>query len=928
MTLSPGTRLGPYEIVAPLGAGGMGEVYRARDTRLGREVAVKVLPEEFAKDAERLARFQREAQILASLNHPNVAAIYGIEESKGVRALVLELVEGPTLAERLAKGALPVAEALDVCRQIASALEAAHESGVIHRDLKPANVKISPAGEVKVLDFGLAKGTPTPASGSDPHLSHSPTMTEGATAAGVILGTAAYMSPEQARGKPVDRRTDIWSFGCVLYECLTGRRTFEGETISDMIARILEREPDWSALPAATPTKARELLRHCLEKEAKKRLRDIGDARIELEEAVAAGKPPSGILGAVQPPPAQRARGSRFAFALAGAALVAGVAIGIVFANARRPASRGARAGATCLSVAMPSELRFQRARLSPDGRSVILLGRPRAAEGDEQARPRLYLRPLDRFEATPIAGTEGSAGSFLSPDGRWIAFVAPLSRETTQRRLAKVLADGSAPPVTLTEWNDAWVPGAVWLNGGDILIPTDQGKAFLHVPSAGGTPSSATKIDAGDFAGTFDFVEALPDDRGVLANATSYGAGGYQVGVALLDPKSGKARILIDQGGNAKYSRTGHLVFTRGDALLAAPFSLGRLEIAGEAIALTSGLYTPNTWAHGAFSLSSDGTLAYAPGGMAGGQRRIATVAPGGDAVPLSDERRAFEQSPEVSRDGRRVAAVITNARAIYEIWGADLDRPGLRRIAAAPGADCASPVWSPDGERLAYYRQALSAEDGIYVARADGREEPARVLKKESENEFLIPSSWSPDGSALLIVRASEGKSDVLLLPMKAAAGEIAKPRPLLSGPFDESQAVFSPDGRWIAYLSDETGKFGVYLCAFHADGSVGMSVPVSSGVGGRPRWSADGKTVFFVSDRSRVMSAAVSVGPPLTIGARALAFDLERLRVDDQDFDLLPDGRLLVIQKGEEEDDITRFNVVLNWTDELARRVSERK
>ncbi len=805
MPLPPGTRLGPYEIVAPLGAGGMGEVYRARDTRLGRDVAVKVLPDHFAGDAERLARFQREAQILASLNHPNVAAIYGLEESQGVRALVLELVEGPTLAERLARGPLPVPEALDVCRQIASALEAAHESGVIHRDLKPANVKISPAGEVKVLDFGLAKGTPTAASGSDPHLSHSPTLTEGATAAGVILGTAAYMSPEQARGKPVDRRTDIWSFGCVLYECLTGRRAFEGETISDMIARILEREPDWAALPAQTPTKARELLRHCLEKDAKKRLRDIGDARIELEEAVAAGKPPSGVVAAAQPTPARRARLSGLAIGLAGAALVAGVAIGLVLANARRSPSRAARAGVTCLSVAMPSDVRVGRARLSPDGRNLVLLGRPRAAEGDEQARPRLYVRPLDRFEATPIAGTEGTTGFLMSPDGRWLAFVAPLSRETTQRRFAKVLADGSAPPVTLTEWKDAWVPGAVWLRAGDILIPTDQGKAFLRVPSSGGEPSGATKIDAGDFSGTFDFVEALPDDRGVLANATSYGAGGG---------------------------------------------------------------------------------------------------------------------------DGRRGAAVITNAKAIYEIWGTDLDRPGLRRIAALPDADCAAPIWSPDGERIAHYRQALSAEDGVYVSRADGQGEPMRVLEKESEGDFLIPSSWSPDGSALLVTRAREGKNDVLLVPVKAAAGESALPRPLLSGPFSETSAVFSPDGRRIAYVSDETGKFCVYVCEFHADSGVGMSVPVSGSAGNRPRWSADGKTIYFVSDRSRVMAAAVSAGPPLSVGAPALAFDLEKLRVDDQDFDVLPDGRLLVIQKGEEEDDITRTNVVLNWTDELARRVGARK
>jgi serine/threonine-protein kinase len=926
MSLSPGTRLGPYEIISPLGAGGMGEVYRARDTTLNRDVAIKVLPDHFARDAERLARFQREAQLLASLNHPHIAAIYGLEEANGVRALVLELVEGETLSERLARGALPIAEALDVCRQIASAVEAAHESGVIHRDLKPGNVKITPSGDVKVLDFGLAKGMPGTASGSDPNLSNSPTIPQGATAAGVILGTAAYMSPEQARGKAVDRRTDIWSFGCVLFECLTGRQTFEGETASDMIARILEREPDWAAIPTKTPERARELLRRCIEKDAKKRLRDIGDARIELEEALAAGSSPSGIR-AVAPATTARPKPSQRAIGIAGIALLAGVAIGFALHASLGPSDRSASPGVTCLSVAMPPEVRVQMLSLSPDGHRLILLGLPRATEGNEEAQPRLYVRPLDRFEATPIAGTEGTIGYVFSPDGRWLAFVASLSRETTQRKLAKVLADGSAPPVTLVDWNDAWGATA-WLHGGDLLIMTDQGKSFIRIPSSGGQPSTAVKIDAGDFAGTFAAGQVLPGDQGVLLNAVSYGARGYQVGVALLDPQTGKAKILIDQGGNAQYSGEGHLVFTRGDALLAVPFSLGRLEVTGEAVALAAGLRTQNTWAHGGFSLSSGGTLSYAPGGVAGAQRRIAIVNAAGSPIPLSDERRAFESPPQVSSDGRRVAAVITNARGIYEIWGSDLAHPGLRRVAALSDADCSSPVWSPDGERIAFFRQALDNEDGIYVARPDGRDEPRCFLRQESQKIAFLPLCWSPDGSALLILRQSDGKSDVMFLPVSSAAGQTTEPRPLLAGPFNEVGAVLSPDGRWIAYVSDETGKFGVYVCAFHSDGSLGMSIPVSSGGGGRPRWSADGKRIFYVADRGRVMSVPVSTSPMLTVGAPVQALDLEKIRVDDRDFDLLPDGRLLVIQKGEEEDDITRDNIVLNWTEELARKVSPRK
>ena len=576
MTLAPGTRIGPYEITGPLGSGGMGEVHRARDSRLGRDVAIKALPDALAHDAERVARFEREARLLASLNHPNIGGIHGLEEAEGRRYLVLEFVEGETLAQRLRRGALPIREATSVCRSIAAALEAAHESGVIHRDLKPGNVMIRADGVVTVLDFGRATGGAAAASG-DAGLSASPTMTYAATGVGVVLGTAAYMSPEQARGKTVDRRTDIWSFGCVLFECLTGRQVVDGETVSDVIARILEREPDWSALPPSVPSAVRELLARCLDKDAKQRLRDIGDARLVLEKDASA----SSMLGQAASSSGaagSRARSGRGALV---AALAAGLAVGAALCAVLAPrfAPGGAvPGGLTHLSVALPDDPRIYDLALGADGRTFAFRGLPVRLSDQGEDAMRLYIRRLDSFDLRELPGTEGAEAFRFTPDGRSILFRGPLGAGSTQDRLARVPVDGSVPPVTVAAWNPEWSSFVV-LGSGEILAIDREGARMFRVPAAGGTVRE-TAIERGDLRATITLDRVLPGDRGVLFTGGVYRDRGWAAEVGVLDLRTNRLSMLDLKGGNVTLRPDGTLLFSRGQVLLAAPFDAGRLAV------------------------------------------------------------------------------------------------------------------------------------------------------------------------------------------------------------------------------------------------------------------------------------------------------------------------------------------------------------
>jgi len=931
MSLTPGTRLGPYEIVAPLGAGGMGEVYRARDTRLERDVAIKVLPDEFARDPERLARFEREAKLLASLKHPNIAAIYGLEEDAGRRFLALECVEGSSLAERISRGRLPLDDALDLGRQIASALEAAHEGGVIHRDLKPANVMITDGGEVKVLDFGLAKGTATSAPDTD-DLSRSPTLTVGATGAGVVLGTAAYMSPEQARGKAVDKRTDIWSFGCVLYECLTGRRAFEGETVSDMIARILQGEPEWAALPPQTPTKVRDLLQRCLEKDAKKRLRDIGDARIEIEQTLASR------TASERMPVASEADSKRVR-AAAGRALAIGVllgaALGMGLWSLFGPATRGHADGKQAvarLAIKFPPEVRVGFILLSPDGETLVAWGSPRVAEGAEEPRSRAYVRRLEGYDLKELPGTEDANSPKFSPDGRGLFFRAPLSIGASQQKLARIAVDGSSPPVTIAPWQDNWSSMAV-LESGEVLIFADQGRSMVRIPPNSGTPGSSVKVDAGGQRRELTLGRTLPHDRGVLLNATSYGARGYYFSVCLLDPRTGRVSMLIEEGGNPAYSPSGHLLFTRGGTLLAAPFDLGHLKVTGPPVAVLSGIRADYTFGVGWFQLGENGALLYFPGGIESEQRRLAIVESGGNVQPLSQDRRRFltEEgslgNPAVSADGRRFAALIINAKGINEIWGADLERPALRRQVAIPTADCFSPLLSPDGRRLAFTRNGSDSLDGLYIKEFDSAEPPRRLLGKRAVDDFYSATGWAPNGSALLVTRYSSNGGDVLRLSLSALPESLSKLEPLLTSDFDESSASVAPEGRSMTFASNESGQSEVYACSMKPDGTVGNSIRLSKDGGWSPLWSSDGREIFYWAPRGRLMSVKIGLQPALSAQEPAMWLDTRKLRIASGT--PLPNGRLLAIIKGDEEkDEFPDCNVVLNWTKELARKMGSAK
>jgi len=738
----------------------------------------------------------------------------------------------------------------------------------------------------------------------------------------MILGTAAYMSPEQARGKTVDRRADIWAFGCLLFECLTGHRAFGGETVSDTLARVLEREPDLKALPGATPPRVRELLQRCLAKDPKLRLRDIGDARIALDEVLAA-RSPSGRLLVTELPGegAARRRISPLMLAIVG---VIGLGVGAGLWSAFGPrASGGGNGQTTCVTLAMPPNVTVQDVAITRDGRTLVVTGRPKNPEGSAAALTRVYTRRMDRYEFKELPGMEGVLGAGPDNSGRDLVFLAPISPGASQKRLARIPIDGSAPATTITDWKESWV-GSAELENGDFLIQEGQA-AFVRLSRAGGAPSAPVKIDAGRPGVSYYQLTGgvLPGDRGAFVNVVSYDTRGWHYSVGVMDVTSGKVRVVEEDGGNASYSPTGHLLFARGDAVLAAPFDPGRLEVRGAPVAVWSGLSTPFTFVPGVFNLTDDGALFYRPGQM-GADRQLALLDAAGKLETWAPERRAVDRlPPELSPDGRRFACQIVNARGIDEIWVSDVAQPGLHRLGTDPNADCWSPLWSPDGRRIAYYRLGRDGKDGIYVQNADGGE-PKRIFKPESEDVYYNPTSWLPDGSALLLQRFAPGQGKLAMLPMTGGEADSNRLRPLLPSASQQLYPRLSRDGRLLAFNSDESGKALCYVVEFHTDGSTWRPVEVKTSGSSAHQWSADGKTLFVEDERRRLMKVVVAAGPDLSVSPPTPVHDLEKLRV--QMWSVLPDGRFFVGLKNENEDEITRYSLVLNWTEELKRKMRD--
>jgi eukaryotic-like serine/threonine-protein kinase len=883
-----GRQLGPYTIQAQIGVGGMGEVYRARDTRLGRDVAIKVLPYQWLADSERRARFEREARLLASLNNPHIAAIYGIEQADRVPALVLELVEGPTLADRLTRGALPIKEALKVATQIADALEAAHEKGIVHRDLKPANIKFAATGVdrglsaadprdgiVKVLDFGLAKVTSDDSVGSD--RSQSPTGSIDGTREGRILGTAAYMSPEQARGQRVDKRTDIWAFGCVLYEMLTGRVAFAGATVTDTLAAILEREPDWKAFPAATPTNVRKLLRRCLEKDAKHRLHDMGDARLDLEDAL---KDPVDAA-VVRTPTAVHTTRERLLWVTALLSAVAAGAAGSVWYMSRSPR--------------VPAELRLEvttpptsdpfSLAVSPDGKALVFVA-------TSDGRPKLWLRTLDTVSLRPLAGTDDASRPFWSPDSRSIGFFAnfKLKRFDLDSGSVRVLGTGNG--------------GGAWSREDLILFGITPDGPFQRISANGGEPSEVLKPSPQ--ANVLELPVFLPDGRHFLFHASGTEPGIY---VGSLGPSEPPKRILNARA--ATYASSGHLLFVREGTLFAQVFDPVRLELTGNSMTIAERLVTPPYGGGMPFSTSASGPIAYRTGSSGQPSSQFVWFDRSGRVLQTIEGFEGGGHSSSLSPDGRWLAtsrSVGGASATSTDIWLLDLNTGVPSRFTFDEAFDV-TPVWSADGRRLAFSSNRRGTFD-VYVKPSSGAEEERLLADGEAGN----PTDWSPDGRFLLYARQRVMfRDDIWALPMDGDRRAF----PVVETPFHDENGQFSPDGKWIAYQSDQSGQLEIYVQPFSGPGP---KTRISSEGGVQARWRYDGKELFYLASDNRLMavpirldSDRVDIGTPMPLFAPGLNGPIARSPYA-RHYMVSRDGQRFLVNTIKEV--TLPITVILNW------------
>jgi eukaryotic-like serine/threonine-protein kinase len=926
VALAPGARLGIYEVTAQIGVGGMGEVYRARDTRLEREVALKVLPESFVSDPERIARFQREAKTLASLNHPNIGGIHGLEEAnpstgsgqapstgsgqarstgsgQAVRFLVLELVEGEDLAQRIARGAIPLDEALSIAQQIAHALEAAHEQGIVHRDLKPANIKVRADGTVKVLDFGLAKAIDGSGGSRAPggFASKSPTITSPAamTGVGVLLGTAAYMAPEQARGKPVDRRADIWAFGCVLFEMLTARRPFDGKDVPETLGAIIHKEPAWSVLPPSTPPAVVRLLQRCLEKDPKQRLRDIGDARLEIDSALrapVAALDTDATAGSAARAPRSRTALAGWLVAVPLGLLAAGV--GLLHFTERPPDP----VPAVRFEIAPPEKTSFvSGGMISPDGRLVAVVAR------NDRGLMTIWIRSLDSLEARPLAGTEAryiGRPLFWSPDSRFIAYAA------VDGRLKKVDVSGG-PPQTIANLEGRAAQqfrGGAWSRNGVIIIGL-QGSGLRQVSVDGGTVSVLTTVDPSRESAHIEPV-FLPDGRRFLYTRLANRREESGIYVGSLDTGGESAppqRVLFSTSGAvyapSSSSIIGQLLFVRGGILMTQRFDAAGAQLAGEAVPVAENIREVGARA---FSASATGVLTFGGANATSGSRLIwfdrqgnllAEVGPHalyGDLALAPDDKTLVVSRRQSETD-------------IPHLWVVDLQRQVWSRLNPGDQSDMA-PAVSRDG-RIAF---ASGFSNDLYTRSASGAGDPELVLKSDHRK---FPGDWSADGRFIIYddQDPSSRRLDLWVLPL---AGD-RKPIPFLTTPAQENLAQFSPDSRWVAYVSDESGRREVYVRDFAPDRTpaVGSArITISTGGGDKPRWRPDGKEVYYVAPDGKMMAVPVKLGPPFEPGVAAPLFDTRI--AGTYSYDVTADGRFLVNTVSEQDSSSSPITVVVNW------------
>jgi Tol biopolymer transport system component len=909
MALSSGSKLGPYEIVAPLGAGGMGEVYRAHDAKLGRDVALKIISPEFANDEQRMARFHREAQVLASLNHTHIAAIYGFEESGNVHALVMELVEGPTLAERIMEGPIPLEEALLIAKQIAEALECAHERGIVHRDLKPANIKLTRDGKVKVLDFGLAKALMDGSSSQD--ISNSPTLTMASTKEGVILGTAAYMSPEQAKGKPVDRRSDIWSFGVVLFEMLSGKQTFGGETVSDALAAIIKDAPDWSALPSSTPKRVRDLLQRCLQKDPRQRLQAIGDARIAIDEILSSpGQNDDGVVVGAAPPPAARTWQRFLPWAL-----VAALGVGLLFTLfALQQASHPPAQKPVELSLWIPPEQQLDvidgpAIAISPDGSRVAYATREPGSNAGK-----LYLREMDNKAAVLLVGAGDANNPFFSPDGQWIAFCG-------EGKVKKVSVRGGAA-VALADIIGC--RGGSWSEDGSIVFPKQFTTPLFRIPAAGGEPEPITHLDTARSDITHRWPQFLPGGKALLFTVSSDNNFFEHARVEVVSLDKGAPKVLVENAYFGRYLAGGYLSYVSQGTVFAAPFDAKELKITGTAIPVLQGVDTDISSGSVQMSVSRNGTVVYLAGGTLNQSVNIVELDRKGTASLTIDDH-PDAASPSISPDGKRLAFQSTSG-----IWVRDIARGTTSPL--SPGTSGASyPVWSPDGEWIAYAHPHINSKgtgQAIYRKRSDGTGEEQALTPDNILNAF--PSSWSPDGKILAFSQLSDKDGSCCEL-WTLALDENGKPqvpqRFLEQGSNGKAaQPQISPDGRWMAYFSWESGVPQISVVPFSGTGGKWQ---ISTTGGTEPRWSKTGHELYYLATGVSLVAVPYSVdknsfqpGKPEVVYSGRF-----EPRAPFTSYDVMPDGQHFVVFQfaGGRAATPSSPTVVLNWLDEVRRQVA---